>query len=199
MKHLTICLSAVTTLLFLRGCSAGLTDFSVFKAHIAVTDEQTSQTTESTTATSLTTSTTTETTTETTSVPNRSGILTSPADIMLNCPSGDKHNYVFTYMRKEYTAIYTPDNWKIVDSFDINNPDDQIVICEALKNEHPIHSANYQSWRTAEDMAYEWAQHNLAYSMLSDTSPLIEDAKDVDINPSGQNKDILDFLSDRII
>ena len=73
------------------------------------------------------------------------------------------------------------------------------MICEALKNEHPIHSANYQSWRTAEDMAYEWAQHNLAYSMLSDTSPLIEDAKDVDINPSGQNKDILDFLSDRII
>ena len=72
-----------------------------------------------------------------------------------------------------------------------------IIICEALKTEHPIHSADYESYRTAEDMAYEWIQHNLAYELLSDDSEWKYHAKDVDINPEDQGKSVYDLYRER--
>lgn len=45
------------------------------------------------------------------------------------------------------------------------------LICQALADEHPVHGADLVSYRTAEDMAYEWQQHNIAYQLLSDDSP----------------------------
>lgn len=45
-----------------------------------------------------------------------------------------------------------------------------------------------QSTRTAEDMAFEWLQHNLAYEFLPENNPWRENAKDVDLNPEDQNR-----------
>ncbi|MBR0085067.1 MAG: hypothetical protein IJL97_00810, partial [Lachnospiraceae bacterium] len=86
------------------------------------------------------------------------GILTSPEDIGLTNANGDGSNYTFTYGEEIFTAIYTTDNWKIIDSYRIDNSDDMKIICEALIAEHPVHGSDMQSYRTPEDMAYEWIQ-----------------------------------------
>lgn len=124
-------------------------------------------------------------------------LLTVPEDIALSDTDGSGHNYIFFYDGEEYQAIYTPDHWKIIDSYIIHRTEDMIIICEALKSEHPIHSANYESYRTAEDMAYEWIQHNLAYELLSDDSEWKSHAKDVYINPEDQAKSVYDFYMER--
>ena len=124
-------------------------------------------------------------------------LLTKPEDIAFSDTDGNGHNYIFFYDGEEYQAIYTPDHWKIIDSYKIHCTEDMIIICEALKSEHPIHSADYESYRTAEDMAYEWIQHNLAYELLSDDSEWKAHAKDVDINPEDQGKSVYDFYRER--
>ena len=78
-------------------------------------------------------------------------------------------------------AEYTPDNWKIRDSYRINDTDAMKEICAALLEIHPIYAADMSSYRTADDMAYEWDQHNIAYSLLPDGSTLKESAADVDL------------------
>lgn len=118
-------------------------------------------------------------------------------DIQLRNTDGNGSQYVFTYHDKEYQAVYTEDNWKIVNSYEISDPADMVRICEALKAVHPIHSADMKAWRTAEDMAYEWRQHNIAYSILPESSEWKKSARDVDINPTDQGKSIYDFYIDR--
>jgi len=121
----------------------------------------------------------------------------SPEEILLSDVDGKGVNYVFTYHEKEYSAVYSSDNWKIVDSYQITDSADMIRICAALKAAHPIHSADMKGWRTAKDMAYEWEQHNLAYSLLPDFSKWKQNAKDVDINPADQGKSLYDFYVNR--
>ena len=53
------------------------------------------------------------------------------------------------------------------------------------------------SYRDAEDMAYEWLQHNLAYKLLPETSSWKENVKDVDLNPEDQGKSLLELYKDR--
>ena len=71
------------------------------------------------------------------------------------------------------------------------------LICQALADEHPVHGADLVSYRTAEDMAYEWQQHNITYQLLSDDSPFRNNAKDVDINPADQGKSVYDLYVSR--
>lgn len=123
-------------------------------------------------------------------------LLSDTEDICLTDTGGE--NYTFLYGTEQYTAIYTPDNWKIIDSYKIRNKPDMIIICEALIAVHPIHGRDYESWRTAEDCAYEWEQHNIAYDMLPETSKWRANTKDVDINPEDQGKSFLDMASDRL-
>jgi len=111
---------------------------------------------------------------------------------------GDGTDYTFEYAGTEYHAVYTPDNWKIIDSYQITDHEDQIRICEALKAIHPIHGADMVSFRDAEDMAYEWEQHNLAYQILQESNPYRMNAKDVDINPADQGKSMLEMYASRI-
>ena len=83
-------------------------------------------------------------------------------------------------------------------SYRITDAAAMLEICEALNAEHTIHSADYTAWRTPEDMAYEWEQHNLAYQMLADDSPWKESARDVDINPEDQGKSLYELYQSRI-
>ena len=125
------------------------------------------------------------------------GLLHSPKDIALHDTDGQGKNYAFTYAGASFQAVYTPDNWKVIDSCLITNAADIAVICEALRREHPIHGADMKSERTAADMAYEWEQHNLAYSLLPADSPYRANVKDVDINPADQGKSAYDMYLDR--
>lgn len=128
---------------------------------------------------------------------DRSALLHVPEDIGLHDTDGEGSRYAFTYGGAEFSAVYTPDNWKIVDSYRITVHSDMVLICEALRQVHPVHGADLSSYREAEDMAYEWEQHNLAYELLPESSPYRKNAKDVDINPADQGKSVFEHYMDR--
>jgi hypothetical protein len=114
------------------------------------------------------------------------GTLTSAADLNI-APKGDKDGYYsFTYDGREYMAIHKTDHWKIIDSCDINNEADMHIICQALIDLHQIHGKDMVSYRTADDMVYEWEVHNLAYLLVEDDDPMKERLKDVDFDPQDQ-------------
>lgn len=128
----------------------------------------------------------------------RTGILSSPDEIWLFDTDGSGSHYIFTYDGREFGAVYTPDNWKIIDSYRIVNLKDITIICKALSDTHPIHGADMKSYRTPEDMAYEWQQHNRAYAVLPEDSEWRAHAKDVDLDPEDQGKDVYSLYTSRI-
>ena len=79
----------------------------------------------------------------------------------------------------------------------IENEQDILMICRALTEENPVHTADLSGWRTPEDMASEWRSHNLAYSLLPADSPSKGHAKDVDLDAKDSGKTSLDFLLER--
>ena len=87
------------------------------------------------------------------------GLLESAEDIQLTDVDGWETNYTFIYDGETYNAVYTPDNWKIIDSYKITSEADMIIICGALAEVHPVHGCDGESFREPEDMAYEWLQH----------------------------------------
>ena len=111
--------------------------------------------------------------------------------------SGDEKNYSFNYNDGEFTAIHRKNNWEIIDSYKIINQKDMEVICQALIDVYPIPSKDYKSNRTAEDMAYEWIQHNIAYTILPENSKYKDNSKDVDFNSEDQGKTFKDFYESR--
>ncbi len=155
--------------------------------------QESSRITEETTAAAETT---TLAQTETTAASG--GLLHAPEELCMTDTDGTGTHYQFTYDGRTFDAVYTPDNWKIVDSWQITDRSDMVLICAALREIHPIHGADMVSFRDAEDMAYEWEQHNLAYQMLSDDSPWKNNAKDVDINPADQGKSVFELYRDRL-
>ena len=124
-------------------------------------------------------------------------LLRSPEDIGLKNTDGTGTYYSFIYDGMEFTAIYTEDNWKIMDSYRVPDINDMIFICEALIAEHPIHGADMASYRTADDMAFEWMQHNAAYSVLPEGSEWLSHAKDVDLDPYDQGKSFIEIYEER--
>ena len=68
------------------------------------------------------------------------------------------------YVYKDY------ENWRIIDSYKIDNTNDMKDIITALINIYPIPSKDYNSYRSVEDMLQEWEIHNFAYNMLPDDS-----------------------------
>ena len=89
--------------------------------------------------------------------------LSSPDDVVL-IPTDDYGcGYVFNYGGEEFIAYFDTYSWRVYDSYKITNHGDIVKICQALINVHPIYGADWESLRTAEDMAYEWEQHNLAW------------------------------------
>ena len=128
-------------------------------------------------------------------------LLLSPADIGLHAVDdlGQDwgQSYAFTYADEEFVVYYEPDTWKVYDSYKIADHDDLVTICQALLDEHPIHGSDLQSYRTAEDMAFEWEQHNLAYRLLPDSSSWKESARNVDLDPDDQGKTFAQMYASR--
>ena len=129
--------------------------------------------------------------------PTEIGTLLSAEDINLHAVDEAGTNYVFSYRQEEFSARYTYDNWKIIDSYKITDTEDITVICQALLNAHAVHGRDMESFRTPEDMAFEWVQHNFAYEFLPDDNPWKRSAKDVDLNPADQGKTFLEMYEDR--
>ena len=125
-------------------------------------------------------------------------LLSSPEDIGLHDTDGNGVDYIFSYGGEKFSALCEPENWHITDSYKIEYEDDILLICQALISVHPIHSADMQSYRTAEDMAFEWHQHNLAYNLLPDSSEWKSNAKDVDLDSKDEGKGLFNFLMDRL-
>ncbi len=125
-------------------------------------------------------------------------ILIDASDIGLTDVDGSGQTYTFTYGGEVFTAVYsTPENWKIYDSYRINSEHDLLIICQALIDEHPIHGKDMVSYRTAEDMVYEWQIHNIAYAFLDDDDPLKADSRDVDLDPKDQGLTIEEIYKSR--
>ena len=126
------------------------------------------------------------------------GKLTSTEDIGLHDVDGAGTNYVFTYRGEEFRAQYWPDNWTVFDSYKIKKKHDMIIICQALIDIHPVHGSDMVSYRTAEDMAYEWKQHNLACTVIPEDNEWRESAENVDFDPADQGKSIKEIFKDRV-
>ena len=106
-------------------------------------------------------------------------------------------NYEFIYNDTVFKVFYTYDNWKIYNSYLISNKNDMKKICQALIEIHPIHGSDMMSFRTSDDMVYEWTQHNLAYKLLPVDNSWRNSAKDVDFDPMDQGKSLKEIYEDR--
>ncbi|MBQ8959636.1 MAG: rhodanese-like domain-containing protein [Ruminococcus sp.] len=120
-------------------------------------------------------------------------LLSSPADIALTA-SDSLGNYTFIYGDRLFYALSETDNWHITNSYLIENDQDILMICRALAEEAPVHTADLSGWRSPEDMASEWKSHNYAYRLLPEGSPYKDDAKDVDLDAKDSGKTTLDFI-----
>lgn len=110
---------------------------------------------------------------------------------------GKDTNYEFEYRKEIFRVYYTYDNWKIYDSYKIKNQADMKIICQALIDIHPIHGRDRISYRTADDMVYEWVQHNIAYEILPEDSKWRNNAKNVDFDPDDQGKSLKEMFDER--
>ena len=118
-------------------------------------------------------------------------------DIVLEDLYGDGSTYQFTYEGEGFTAIYYYDNWCVYDSYKITKKRDMKKICQALIDEHPVHGSDYESFRTADDMVYEWKQHNIAYALLPDDNPWKVTSGNVDFDPEDQGKSLEEIYESR--
>ena len=125
------------------------------------------------------------------------GILKTIKDIKLRDLDGKESNYLFTYKDEEYKAIYTKDNWKIINSYKIQNENDIAIICQALIDIHPIHGRDMKSYRKIDDLVFEWLQHNLMYYILPEDNTWKNNAKDVDLDPADQGKNLNEIYESR--
>jgi len=110
----------------------------------------------------------------------------------------DSHTkFSFQYEGETFSASFANGAWHIVDSYKIKKEKDMKVICQTLIQKHPVLGKDGESYRTAEDMVYEWVQHNLAYEMLPEGNPWRENAKDVDLDPEDQGKNLQEMYEAR--
>ena len=123
--------------------------------------------------------------------------LSSVDDVVLVPTDDYACGYVFNYGGEEFIAYFDTYSWRVYDSYKITNHSDIVTICQALINVHPVYGADWESLRTAEDMAYEWEQHNLAYQLLPANSHWREDAKNVDLDPYDQGKSFRELYESR--
>lgn len=111
---------------------------------------------------------------------------------------GKGKQYTFLYNNETYNAIYYDGKWKVINSYKITDKGDITSICQSLIDVHPIYGKDLVSRRTAEDMAYEWIQHNIAYNILPNDSSWKNRAKDVDLDPEDQGKNIFEMFGEKI-
>ena len=123
--------------------------------------------------------------------------LTAIEKINLCDLDGNGKNYTFICKGTSYKATYSKDNWHIVDSYRITDRNDIATVCQALIEVHPIHGRDMSSYRTIEDMVYEWTQHNIAYYILPEDNKWKKNAKDVDLDPADQGRSLAEMYEAR--
>ena len=128
---------------------------------------------------------------------SNNGSLSSINDLFLKDIDGQKKNYIFIYKEEKFEASYTKDNWHIENSYKITNKNDIAIICKALTDIHPIHGKDMSSYRTIDDLVYEWLQHNIAYNFLSENSQWKDNVRSVDLDPEDQGKTIEEMYEAR--
>ena len=124
-------------------------------------------------------------------------VLSEPPEITYEYSDGYYEYYSFDYADEVFEVLHEYDNWKIFDSNKIRNSKDMQLICEALLDIYPVHGVDLESYRTPEDMAYEWIQHNIVYEMPLTDARYKESAANVDLDPGDQNKTIVEMFKDR--
>ena len=115
----------------------------------------------------------------------------------LNLEHNGGGDYSFDYAGEEFNAMFDTDTWTIYNSYKIKNGKDILLICQALSDEHPVPSRDRDSYRTPEDMAFEWEQHNLAYDQLPEGNYWKESSRNVDLDPDDQGKSFKEIYEDR--
>ena len=110
---------------------------------------------------------------------------------------GKQTNFSFTYQGETFKASFGNESWHIVNSYKIKKEEDIKAICQALIQQHPVLGRDRESYRTAEDMTYEWLQHNLAYEVLPEGNRWKEHAKDVDLDPEDQGRSLQEMYEAR--
>ena len=111
---------------------------------------------------------------------------------------GKNKNFTFEYNGENFSALFSNGSWKIIDSYKIKNREDIKKICEALIEKNQVKGKDGLSYRTAEDMTYEWIQHNIAYELLPDDNSWKIHAKNVDLDPADQGKNLKEIFESRI-
>lgn len=114
-------------------------------------------------------------------------IISTPPETDLAYSDGYFEYFTFTYAGEEFTALHEYDNWQIRDSYRIRNSKDMELICRALIDIYPVHGRDNESYRTPEDMAYEWIQHNIVCEMPEIDKNWLDRARNVDLDPDEQN------------
>jgi|GEM_PF-1997769 len=128
---------------------------------------------------------------------SKGGILSSTEDINLRDIDGGGAQYLFTYGEEDFSAQYLYGIWTVFDSYKITDKGDQTIICQALIDEHPVLGKDMESYRTAEDMAYEWQQHNMAYAYMPEDNAWRDSAANVDFDPEDQGRSFKEIYEDR--
>ena len=104
---------------------------------------------------------------------------------------------MFTYGEEDFSAQYLYGIWTVFDSYKITDKSDQTIICQALIDVHPVLGKDMESYRTAEDMAYEWQQHNMAYAYMPEDNAWRDSAANVDFDPEDQGRSFKEIYEDR--
>ena len=125
------------------------------------------------------------------------GNLASADDLDLR-RNGSAYDYLFTYNGEDYRAVYITDTWKIYDSYKITNKHDMKIICQALSDVYSVPSRDGTSVRTADDMAYEWDQHNKIYMIAPEGGRTKERTRNVDLDPEDQGKSYKDLYQENL-
>ncbi len=125
------------------------------------------------------------------------GILSSVSDIGLYDTDGAGKNYSFTYGGETFRAYFDGESWTIYDSYRVTSESDMKIICQALISVHPVLGRDRQSYRTPDDMAYEWTQHNIAFEFVPADSHWYSSAKDVNLDPDDQGRSIEEIYEAR--
>ncbi|MBR2560873.1 MAG: hypothetical protein IKE31_01850 [Eubacterium sp.] len=116
----------------------------------------------------------------------------------INLRNGGDGYYYFTYNGEDFRALYAASTWTIYDSYKITNKKDITIICQALSDIYPVPSRDWQSYRTAEDMAYEWDQHNKIYLIAPKDGRTRERTRNVDLDPEDQGKTYEDLYHENL-
>ena len=124
-------------------------------------------------------------------------LLSSPPQITYQYSDEDYEYYSFIYGDEEFSVLHDNDNWKIFESYKIRNSEDMKLICQAMIDIDPVHGADMSSYRTTEDMAYEWIQHNIVYDLPGLDDEIKDSAANVDMDPKDQNMTIMEMYYNR--